>query len=284
MIEVKNTVACIVALLLVFNVAFASPMDMSKEPLDELNFDIFRYICSNFVKTSESSTEQNKNNSIDTESQGTSKKPVTMRDVAGAMCIANSVYQVIVDGVDATKVTYHSGTKDRLYECYFTENSDTKKSRFTYEDITKGSIFYVSLTDEGYVTNYTVIAVVNKETKNFEVDQGAVAMNFNSKKVSLSYSYITEIFKNDGKTIVTLANGDDLVVANDAAEFVYHNHERNNKVYVGDFWRFNVGVPRYDEENDVTEVYMVFAMTFDDETVAICSITTPSYIKGNSEV
>ena len=283
MIDVKNTVACIVALLLVFNVAFASPMDMSKSPLDELNFDIFRYICSNFVKTSEISTEQNKDNSIDSESQGMSKKYRTMRDVAGAMCVADSVYQVIVDGVDATKVVYRSGTKDSLYECYFTYDSKTKKSRFTYEDITRGSIFYVGLTDKRFVTNYAVMAVVNKGTKTFDVDQAAVAMNFNSEKVSYSYSYITDIFEKDGNTIVTLANGDDLVVADDAGEFVYHNYERNNKVYGGDFWRFNVGVPRYDEENDVTEVYMVFAMTFDDETVAICSITTPSYIKGKIE-
>lgn len=279
----KNILAFIVALILISNVAFASPLDMANEPLDKLNFDIFRYISSNIVKISDNSTEQNDDNS-ENKSQDKLKKPVTMRDVAGAMCVADSVYQVIVDGMDAKKVVYRTGTQDRLYECYFTDTSRTKKSRFTYEDITRGSIFYVGLTDKRFVTNYAVMAVVNKGTKTFDVDQAAVAMNFNSEKVSYSYSYITDIFEKDGNTIVTLANGDDLVVADDAGEFVYHNYERNNKVYGGDFWRFNVGVPRYDEENDVTEVYMVFAMTFDDETVAICSITTPSYIKGNSEV
>ena len=69
----------------------------------------------------------------------------------------------------------------------------------------------------------------------------------------------------------------------DAAQFTYHNNGRNNEVYAGDFTKYNVNTPEYDEDKDVSEVYFVFAINYEGETVAICSVTTPSYVRGNIE-
>lgn len=279
----KKIIALVVALLCICTSAFASPLDMAKTPADELNFDIFRYINSGLTKTQEPETEQEEIDSSDTVVPEESKKPVTMRSMAAGMCVADSVSKAIVDGDDVVKVVYHTGTEGKLYECYFNYKSGTKGTKFTYEDITKGSIFYVGVTSEGFVSSYVVVASVNKTTKMFDVDEAAVRTNFNPKRVSCSFSYITDIIRRNGRTTVSLGTGEDLTFADDTAEFVYHNYGRSNEVHAGDFERFRVDTPEYDEENDISEVYMVFAMKYEDETVAICSITTPAYVKGNAE-
>ena len=287
----KKIVALIIALMCFANTAFASTADIGSASSEKLNFDIFRYICSRLIRsednsdklsseTNTSDTAEEKNSAAATDN---SAKYRTLRGVAASMCVAASVSKAIVDGDDVTKVVYYTGTEGKAYECYFNYKSYAKNPMFTYEDITEGSIFYAGITAEGFVSNYAVVAVVDKSTKMFKVDENAVKENFNSKRVSCSFSYITDIRYRNGKTIVSLGNGEDLTVVEDAAQFTYNNYGRNSEVYAGYFTKSRVDTPEYDEENDVTEVYMVFAMNYEDETVAICSITTPAYVRGNIE-
>lgn len=288
----KKFIVFVILISLLSSTAFASGTDYSHIFTDELNFNIFRYVVSKFVRTNsqdESSvpdTDTKPQESKTEDKQTTAdkeKKPSTMRNVAASMCVARKVSKAIVNGDDVLKVEYSAGTSGKIYECYFSYKSYTKNSMFTYEDISEGSIFYINAGSDGFVSNYTVVAVINKSTKQFSVDVNAVKSNFNSRKVSCTYSYITDINYRNGKTSISLGNGEDLVIDDDAAQFTYHNNGRNSDVYSGDFTKYNVDVPEYDEDNDVSEVYFVFAVNYEGETVAICSVTTPSYVSGNIE-
>lgn len=273
LILMKNIIAFAITIILLLGSASASVLDMANVPQGKLNFDIFRYICSTVSKTDSSSNSQNTNTSH--------KGSVTVRSMARSMCVADSVSRAIVNDIEVVKVVYHTGSKGNVYECYFSDKSYTRNAKYTYEDITKGSIFYVGLTDDAFVTNYVVVATVSKSTGLFEPDEAAVSANFSAKKVTCTYSYISDVITKNGVTTIILGNGKDLTLSDDALEFVLCNDGKHTSIYSGDFYSNGVDIPEYDDKNDITEVYMVFAMNYEDETVAICSVTTPAYIKGN---
>lgn len=281
----KKILALLISLMLIMTTAYAQE---SKAVFYD-SFNIFRFINSSLIRpdnTSQNPPETETPAGDDKDeavSDDTKKEVLTLRDVVSAMCIADSVSQAVVNGNDVVKVEFYTGNDKKIRECYFSDRSYTKSRGFGYDDIVKGSLFYIRTDSDGMVTNYAVIAVIDKTTKLYNVDEAAIKSNFSSGKISFSYSYITDMRSRNGVTSVSLANGDDLLVAEDAAEFTFDTAGRTPKVNPGSFTKAGVDLPEYDEESNTSKAYTVFAMNYEDETVAICSVSTPVYVKGNIE-
>ena len=285
----KKIISLLICFSLIFSTAYAfSDMDFISSKMQ--SYDIFRYINSKFIKETENTEPDDAapdNEEIILPEEENDKinvakpydKPLTMRKMTAGMCVAESVARAVINGEDVTKVVYHTGNEGKRYECYFYYKSYNNGVKFNYDNISAGSIFYAGVNNDGFVSNYAVIAVPQKSTKLYSVDAEAVSKSFNNSKVKLSYSYIEDIIYRNGKTTVVLGNGEDLYIADDAAQFTYINHGRNPEVYAGSFDKSRVDEPSYSESTGQTEVYMVCAMSYDGETVAICSVTTPAYIK-----
>lgn len=212
------------------------------------------------------------------------EKPVrTMASVTASICIANSVSKALINGEDAVKVTFYTGGKDTLYECYFTDSSRTKGGLYTYKDIEAGSIFYVSVDDESFVTNYSVVSVISKVTKLLTVDTTAITYNLVSPKAECRASYIKDYRKKDDRIVVEFVNGEVHSVNDDTFCYTIDNSGRILEIDTDTFLAGDVDKVMYDETSGHTIAYPVVAFLWDEEVVAICSFCTPVGLIGNFE-
>ncbi len=212
------------------------------------------------------------------------EKPVkTMASVTASVCIANSVSKALISGEDAIKVTFYTGGKDTLYECYFTDSSRTKGGLYTYKDITAGSLFYVSVNDDSFVTDYSVVSVISKITKLPTVDASAITYNLLSPKAECRTSYIKDYRKKDDRIIVEFINGEVHSVNEDAFSYTLDNQGKTLVVDTDSFLSGDVDKALYDETTGTTIAYPVIAFLWDGEVVAICSFGIPAALNGNLE-
>lgn len=220
----------------------------------------------------------------DEQVQEKEEKPVrTMESVTASVCIANSVSKALVNGEDAVKVTFYTGGKDTLYECYFTDSSRTKGGLYTYKDISAGSIFYVSVDDESFVTNYSVISVISKITKLPATDSSAMTYNLVSPKAECRSSYIKDYRRKDDRIIVEFVNGEVHSVNDDAFSYTFDNNGRTLVIDTDTFLAGDVDKAMYDDTTGTTIAYPVVAFLWNGEVVAICSFGTPVALNGNFE-
>ena len=212
------------------------------------------------------------------------EKPIrTMASVTASVCIANTVSKALINGEDAVKVTFYTGGKDTLYECYFTDSSRTKGGLYTYEDITAGSIFYASVDDESFVTNYSVVSVISKVTKLLTVDTTAITYNLVSPKAQCRSSYIKDYRKKDDRIVVEFVNGEVHSVNDDAFCYTIDNSGRTLEIDTDTFLGGDIDKAMYDDSTNSTTAYPVVAFLWDGEVVAICSYDIPVTLIGNYE-
>ena len=211
-----------------------------------------------------------------------SGKNLTMADVVGGICVVSSVMHATVGGEDAVKVTYYANGSETARECYFVSSSRTN-GKYKYDDITSGSLIYVSLRSDATVGKYAVMSVIGSNGAPV-VDTAAFRANFSSSKANFEFSYIADTRTRNGGTVVTTGSGEALVINKNTFCYTFDNSARNAKVTVGDFMSGDVDTAEYDETADKSRVYCIYAVTYDGETMAICSFSKPITVDGNAEV
>lgn len=215
------------------------------------------------------------------DTQTDTNKRLTMSDVVGGICIVSNVSRSSYIGEDAVKITYYANGNETARECYFVSSSRNGGVRFNYDDITVGSLIYVSLRTDATVSKYAVMSVVGSNGIPV-VDENSFKANFSTTKAASEFSYITDTRARNGNTVVTLGNGEVLVIDKNTFCYTFDNTAKNAKVTVGDFMAGNVDSPNYDETTDTSTVYYVYAVTYDGETKAICSFAKADRISGNA--
>ncbi len=212
------------------------------------------------------------------------EKPIrTMASVTASVCIANTVSKALINGEDSVKVTFYTGGKDTLYECYFTDYSRTKGGLYTYKDISAGSIFYASVDEESNVTNYSVVSVINKTTKLPVIDTSAITVNLVSPKAECRASYLKDYRKKDDRTIVEFVNGEAHSVSHDTFSYTFYGNGKTWEIDTDTFLGGDIDKAMYDDSTNSTTAYPVVAFLWDGEVVAICSYDIPVTLIGNYE-
>ena len=114
--------------------------------------------------------------------------------------VVTSVRKTTYDGDDSAMIVkyYTDGIGEEL-TAIFTTDSNNKNSSNAYSTLKKGDIFVANADAEGVVSDYVVLATVNKTTKTFDVVAGAFAAaygpEFKSNNLTDGVAYIVTYFK-----------------------------------------------------------------------------------------
>ncbi len=273
----KKIIASAMAFTLLCTTAFAAPAKNKFYNQNTFGRDMLGFVTGSLakdVKPDEKPTDNAKKDDT--------RKNLTMADVVAAICVASSVKRTTVGGEDGVTVTYHANGSETARECYFTSSARTN-GKYKYEDITNGSLFYVSLRSDATVAKYAVMSVIGADGAPF-VDDAAFRENFSTSKAGFEFSYIAGTRTRNGNTVVTTGSGEPLVIDKNTYCYTFDNSARNAKVTVGNFMSGDVDVAEYDETADKTRVYCIYAVTYDGETKAICSFAKPIMVDGNAEI
>lgn len=286
----KKIIASAMAFTMLCTTAFAAPTKNKFYNKNTFGRDMLAWTASKFAKDTktdnipDSGSNDNKN---DAENNGNTTKPdsgnrLTMADVVGGICVVGSVIRTTVGGEDAVKVTYYVNGSETARECYFVSSSRTN-GKYKYEDITSGSLIYVSLRPDATVGKYAVMSVIGSNGLPI-VDSAAFRANFSSGKANFEFSYIADIRTRNGATVVTTGSDEALVTDKNTFCYTFDNSVRNPGVVVGDFMSGDVDSARYDESSGKSTVYFIYAVIYDGETKAICSFAKPITVDGNAEI
>lgn len=286
----KKIIASAMAFTMLCTTALAAPTKNKFYNENTFARDMLAYTASKIVKdTKPDSTPDNgsNDNKGDTGNNGNTTNPdsgksLTMADVVGGICVVSSVMHATVGGEDAVKVTYYANGSETARECYFVSSSRTN-GKYKYEDITSGSLIYVSLRSDATVGKYAVMSVIGSNGVPV-VDSAAFRANFSSGKANFEFSYIADTRTRIGATVVTTGSGESLVTDKNTFCYTFDNSARNSRVIVGDFMSGDVDTAQYDESTDKSVVYCIYAVTYDGETKAICSFAKPITVDGNAQM
>jgi hypothetical protein len=122
-------------------------------------------------------------------------------DETGSLYVVDSAVRTIYNEDDAYLVKYYTDGEDSLKTAIFTDDSLSVFGDFN--KLTKGSLFVAHITEDGFVTDYSVLATlaVNNKIYNaydmnyaFECTYGAKARN---NDVEFVYGYVYEVDRDE---------------------------------------------------------------------------------------
>lgn len=255
-------------LLLILCLSFVCPTVYANDKAIT-NYKIFKYIC-----------EERKIHLVHSGEDVSTPVKNTMENIVRNMYVAESVINSVYNGDEAKTVKFY----DRdgiLRECYFTYKSMNRANLFSYDDLDKGSLFYISADKNGLVKSYGILSVIKDGV--ITVDSTFSNANFNLKTKQY-FSYIKDIRSRNGKTVVTLGDGNTISVGDSATMYTCDKSGKNMRIFADGFDNGSVITrPEYDESLNKTMVSPVIAMEYNGGIVAICGFGFPIYVDGNIE-
>ena len=137
--------------------------------------------------------------------------------------IAVSTMDTTLNGEDALLVNYYEAGEKEVKKAYFVDDSDPKHGSALYSSITKGSVFYATVSNE-VVADYAILATMGTGVNSgkFAVDSSVLdAINDEVDEVEFAYGYLT-IDNDNNYTLVSSYNtfGDDEGDTVDTLDFV----------------------------------------------------------------
>lgn len=281
----KKIIASVLAISVICTTAFAAPTKNKFYNKNTFGGDFLNFVTQTVIKNEQKPNENPKQDTDDKKDnpKTDTTKRLTMADVVGGACVVSNVTHSSYSGEDAVKITYYANGEDKERECYFVSSSRSGGGRYKYEDITKGSVIYVSLRSDATVSKYAVMSIIGSNGVPV-ADETAFRANFSNSKAAAEFSYIADIRSRNGNTVVTLGNGEVLVIDKNTFCYTFDNTAKNSKVTAGDFMAGDVDGAKYDEATDTSLVYPVYAFVYDGETKAICSFAKAVRINGNAEI
>ncbi len=204
-------------------------------------------------------------------------------DGAANLYVVDSVVKTTYDEDDAYQINFYAEGMNDLYSALFTDESNAVYGN--YKTLTKGSVFVANVAEDGFATDYAVIAIMDATNKKFVEAptfdmNAAIAAAFSNDVstkfgdgVELVYGYVYDIDKADitiGTHVYDITNG--------AAQYAYNTNGSKAKIEVGLWDTDNVDEYEADKDasgNELTtgKATLVLLKTFDGEVTDIISIT-----------
>lgn len=209
------------------------------------------------------------------------KDYLTFADVVGGLCVITGVTKTIRDEEKVTKLTYYVNNNNYENYCYLNNDSKSYAGKFDEEYIKPGSLVYLSVNNKGIAKRYSVVGYIDSETKLPVIDASAVSGTYTSDKIKTISSYLIKDYHSGKNTILELGNGETIVATSDARVYTVDINRKKTDVISGDCLAGEVYEAIYDEDKNMTEVYPVVAIVYDEEAAFVCSYTTAMYIEGN---
>ncbi len=195
--------------------------------------------------------------------------------------VVDSTVKTTYDEVEAIQVNYYAEGMNDIYSAIFTKESNSVYG--DYKKLTKGSVFVANVAEDGFATDYAVIAIMDGTNKAFDTThnmQTAIATAFSNDSstkfgdgAELYYGYVYDIDKNDitiGSNVFDITNA--------AAQYSYNTNGSKAKIEVG-LWDTDK-VDEYIADKDASgnelttgTATLVLIKTFDGEVTDIISIT-----------
>ena len=203
-----------------------------------------------------------------------------LSDVAAAVAVVDSIIHSSYEGEDMMKMVYYVNGDGEKHECYFDAGSYSLGGRYTYENLTRGSLVYIALDKNGVVDEYRVVSVLDKSTGRPVVDSDPTHI-FISQKVTFATSYILDYRYKNGFYAVELTDGGSLSVSSDSIMYTVAPERNTVKIYSDSFTDADVYKAEYQDSLGQTVVYPVISVIYEGESVFTCGYSTPVYIGGD---
>ena len=197
------------------------------------------------------------------------------------IAIAGNIFTTTYKGEQALQVTAYQDNEETPLELFFNDYTIRVVGANSYYSLTDGSVFLYTADDDGYVTDYVVLATMDNKVLTVDptaTTSAAVTTGANG----ITYSYVGGFVNTFKNGIVTLMDGDAFKA--DGNMYTYEYVNKRHIITVGDYMSSD-SIDQYDAYNNtanyvfmklannkVTDIYVIATRvvvpnTNEDETI-----------------
>ena len=197
------------------------------------------------------------------------------------IAIAGNIFTTTYKGEQALQVTAYQDNEETPLELFFNDYTIRVVGANSYYSLTDGSVFLYTADDDGYVTDYVVLATMDNKVLTVDptaTTSAAVTTGANG----ITYSYVGGFVNTFKNGIVTLMDGDAFKA--DGNMYTYEYINKRHIITVGDYMSSD-SIDQYDAYNNtanyvfmklannkVTDIYVIATRvvvpnTNEDETI-----------------
>lgn len=272
----KKIICIYISLNIILTGAFAAPYDMDYLASGRHTLITLMQNLSKTFATDEDKAETDISVVPDKETP----KHKHISEVAAAVAVVENIISCTYEGDSMKKMTYYVNDGQEKQECYFDSDSYNLGGIYDIDNLTPGSLVYVSLDKKSVVDEYRVVALFDKTNNVPLIDSSATAV-FRSAKIRIVASSILDYGYRNKYYGIELTNGNSLSIPSDSYMYTIEPERNSVKIHTGSFSDGDVYKAEYRDDLDKTVVYPVVSVLYDDESVFTCSYSTPVYVNGD---